>query len=888
MRRRLLLTLCVLLWAVTGSARAQEPDLTFKKVAVFPFAVMSKVPMDYLGAKIRQEFVQRLKVEGFLPVSEEDLTKEISALKEPLNDTMAKEIGRKLGADTVITGQVVIVKEAVSLQARIQDLTGRQPIAILKLQGTGVGALTGMSRRMAGEAGLKILGKERLHHIEVKGNRRIEADAILGAMQTRDGDLLSPMRLREDLKSIFRMGYFTDVKFDVSETPQGRVLTVIVAEKPSIRSIVIQGNRKVKKKTLMETMELKTLAVASEPVIKEAIDKALKIYREKGYYEARITYELKPITPQEANLVLTVDEGGKIFITEIKFEGLKSIKPKKLKKVMETREKGLPLVSNITGAGKLVKDILERDVEKIGAYYYNKGHIKAKVGDPKIDIREGKIYITIPIVEGPQFKVGKVDLQGDLLAEKKELKGKLGIRKAKIYSREVIQTDITTLSDFYADKGFANADISPLLKENMKTLTVDITFDIGKGKKVYFDRIEVAGNVKTRDKVIRRELRVYEQEMFSASKLKRSMANLKRLEYFEDVNFSTSPGSTPDRMNLKVTVKERPTGSFGVGLGYSTQDQLVGMVEVSQSNLFGRGQQLRVQGIIGSIASRYRISFVEPYLFDRPLGLGIDAYNWERIFDEYTRQSFGGSVRLSHPLRWNFTRVFTSYRFENVKLFDLSFAATLTPTIVEAASIRNTSAATIGFRRDSRDSLFMPTHGSDFSLTLEWAGLGGDVAFIRYLIDAAKYVPLKWGTVFVLHGRVGFLQALNYGKQPAYEKFYLGGLDSIRGFKYAEISPRDPITNQRIGGEKFFQINTEIRFPVPVLKKYGLIGLFFFDAGNVYGPPSSSYPNVRTSAGGGFRWFSPMGPLRVEWGYNLNKKPFERQSAWEFTVGGAF
>lgn len=887
MRRRLLVALCVFLWAMTGSAPAQEPELTFKKVAVFPFAVMSKEPMDYLGEKVRQEFVQRLKVEGFLPVSEEELTKGLSALKEPLNDTLAKEIGRKLGADTVITGQVVIVREAVSLEAHLLDLTGRQPPATLKLQATGVSALPGLSRQMAGEVGLKILGKERLHHIEVKGNRRIESDAILGVMQTRDGDILSPIRLREDLKAIFRMGYFTDVKFDVSDTPQGRVLTVIVAEKPSIRAIVIRGNKKVKKKTLLETMELKTMSVASEPVIKEAIEKAQKVYREKGYYEARISYTLEPITPQEVNLVLTVDEGGKVLITEIKFEGLKAFKLKELKKIMETQEKSwLPLVSNITGAGKLVQDILERDMEKIGAFYYNHGYIKAKVGEPKIDIRQGKITVTIPIVEGPQYKVGRIDFQGDLLEEKEKLREKLGIIKEKIYSREVVQNDISNLADVYADKGYANADITPLLKENEQTRTVDITFDISQGQKVYFDRIEVAGNVKTRDKVIRRELRIYEQELFSASMLKQSMQNLRRLEYFEDVNFSTSPGSAPDRMNLKVTVKERPTGTFGIGIGYSTQDRLVGMVEVSQNNLFGRGQQLKVQAIVGSIASRYRISFSEPYLFDRPLGLGIDAYNWERIYDEYTRKSFGGTIRLSHPLRWKYTRLFWSYRYENVQLSDLPFFTS--PILKEAATIHNTSATLIGIRRDSRDAVFMPTRGTDNTFTIEWAGLGGQVAYLRYIFDTAWYFPFKWGTVGVLHGRVGYLQGLSYGAQPAYELFYLGGIDSIRGFKYAEISPRDPFTLERIGGNKFFQVNTEYRFPIPVLKKYGLIGLVFFDCGNVYGPSFSLYPNVRTSAGGGIRWFSPMGPLRVEWGYNLNKKPYERQSAWEFTVGGTF
>ncbi len=888
MRRRLLVVVFLLLGVVTGPTLAQEPELTFKKLAIFPFTVLSKTPRDYLGEKVRQEFVERLKAEGFVMVSPEELTKELAALQEPLNENLAKEIGRKLGADTVIIGQVIFVGEAVSLEARIFDLTARQAPVILKLQGTGVSSLTGMSRQMAGEAGLRILGKERLHRLAVKGNRRIEADAVLGVMQTREGDLISPLRLREDLKAIYKMGYFTDVKFDVSDTPEGRVLMVIVSEKPAIRSITFQGNRKIKEKALLEAMGIKTLSVASETVIMEAIEKGLKPYRAKGYYEARITHKLEPVTPEEVNLVFYVDEGGPVSIKEIKFEGVQAFKPSKLKKLMETKEKGLPLISKITGSGKLVQENLEADAEKIGAFYFNNGYIKARVGEPKVDIQAGRVYITIPITEGPQYKVGKVDLQGDLLEDKETLKKKLGIIKEKIYSREVVQKDITTLSDAYADQGYANADVTPLLREDEQAHTVDINFDISKGNKVYFERIEIAGNIKTRDKVVRRNLRVYEQELFNATNLKESMRNLRRLEYFEDVNLSTSPGSAPDRINLKVTIKERPTGQFGVGVGYSTQDQLVGMVEVSQNNLFGRGQRLQVQAILGFIASRYRISFIEPYLFDRPLSLGVDAYNWSRVFDEYTRTSFGGSVRLSHPLRWKYFRGFLSYRFENVKLTDLSYSALLTPAIVEALDIRTTSAMTIGLRRDSRDSLFLPTSGSDHSLSIEWAGLGGDVAFIRYIADMAYYFPLKWGMVGVLHGRAGYIQGLDYGAQPSYELFYLGGIDSIRGFKYAEISPRDPVTKDRIGGDRFFQINTECRFPFPFLKKYGIVGLVFFDCGNVYGTTDSLNPNVRTSAGAGFRWFSPMGPLRVEWGYNLNKKDFERQSAWEFSIGGAF
>ncbi len=883
MARRLFFTMVAVLAVLAGGAQAQEQDIVFKKVAVFPFPVLARQPMEQVGQRVRQEFQERLKAEGFAVVPPDEVNKEVGEPKEAVSEALAREVGRKLGADVTISGQVVLVGDLLSLEVRLLDLTGKTPPTLLKTSGTGLASLSGLSRQLAQEAAQKILGKEKIARIEVKGNRRIEKDAIMGVMQTREGDVITPPRLREDLKAVFKMGYFTNVKLDVSDTPTGRVLTVIVEEKPAIREIIIQGNRKLKRDKIMEVVDLKPFSVASETAIRENLNKIVKLYSDQGYYEAKVDYRLDQITPTEVNLVFLVNEGGKVYVKQIRFEGNTAIKAKDLKSVMETKEKSL--ISFITGAGKLNREVLERDVEKITGAYYNKGYIKAKVGEPRVEIKGNNIYITIPIEEGPQYQIGKVDFQGDLLEDKSQLAKRLEIVKQKIYSREVIQNDITTLSDLYADQGYANADITPLIKEDDAARRVDITFDIRQGGKVYFERIEVSGNVKTRDKVIRRELRVYEQEQFSATKLKESVRNLRRLEYFEDVNFSTTPGSSPDRMNLKITVKERPTGTFGVGMGYSTQDKLVGMVEISQTNLFGRGQQLRAQGIIGAIATRVRFSFTEPYFMDRPLSVGLDAFVWEREFDEYSRKSAGGSLRLSHPLRWKYTRLYGSYRFENVNLSNLSEDAS--SILKEAATIHNTSAGSIMIRRDSRDAIFTPTRGSDNSLAVEMAGWGGDTAFMRYIVESGWYFPLWWKTVGVVHARAGYMNVLSWGSLPAYEKFYLGGIDSLRGFKFADVSPRDPATGDRVGGDKFLQFNLEFRFPMPYAKKYGITGVTFLDAGNVYGTFPTP-PFLRTSVGAGIRWYSPLGPLRIEWGYNISPKPWERRSVWEFTMGGSF
>jgi outer membrane protein insertion porin family len=875
--------LAALAMAVNVPALAQQQELVFKKIAVFPITVTSKEPMAFLGEKISQEIRQRLESDGFTLIPPEAINKELAQLKEPLNDASAEQIGRKLGADMVIWGNVIKVGEALSLEVRLLDLSVEMPTATFKFQGTGLTSLGTMSRQAAQELSMKILGKERISRIVIKGNRRIEKDAILGVMQTREGEILSPARARADLKAIYRLGYFTNVRMDISKTPEGQILTITVKEKPSIKEIMVEGNNKVKKDKILEVMNLKPFSVASEGAIKDDINKVEEMYRKKGYYEAHVTYKLQPAGRHQVNLILHVNEGPKEAIKSIEFTGNKSFSAKVLRNVMETKERGFYLISLITGAGKLNRDTLERDLERISSFYYNHGYIRAKVGEPKINIKEGWIYITIPIKEGPQYHVGKINVRGDLLAPKAKLLALLKTPKEKVYSRETLQEDLSTLGDFYADRGYANADITPLIKENNQKLTVNVTFDIHKGRKVYFERIVITGNIKTRDKVIRRELRVYEQGLFSATKLKESIRNLRRLQYFEDVNFATTPASAPNHMNLHITVKERPTGTFGVGAGYSTQDRLVGMVEVSQNNLFGRGEQVKVQAVLGAISHRIRASFTEPYMFDKPLSMQINGYNWLQTYDEYNEVTKGGSLQLSHPLKWKYTRFFWMYRFSNVHLQDL--AANASEVLEQASQIHNTSAMSFVVRRDSRDSLFAPTHGSDSSVSFEMAGLGGDTAFLRYIAESAWYIPLKWTCVGVLHIRAGGMNKLSWGAMPAYELFYLGGIDTIRGFKYAEISPRDPRTGDRIGGPRFLQLNSEFRFPL--YKKLGLIGTIFVDAGNVYGPNYVG-PFLRPTTGVGIRWFSPMGPLRIEYGYNITKHPWERSGAWEFTMGGTF
>ena len=550
---------------------------------------------------------------------------------------------------------------------------------------------------------------------------------------------------------------------------------------------------------------------------------------------------------------------------------------------METNEKDF--LYWITSSGLYKKELLEKDLEKISAFYYNRGYLKAKVGDPEVKHEGEWLYITIPLEEGDQFRMGAVDIRGDLLLPKEKMMADLAIRKEKFYNREVIRQDILRMSERYSLEGFAFAEIAPQITEDPSGPKVDLIYEIRKGPKVYFERIDIVGNTKTRDKVIRREFKVAEQGLFDAAALRRSNENLNRLDYFEEINISTTPGSQEDRMNLKVEVKEKMTGSFSVGAGYSAVDQFTVMGSIAQRNLFGRGQRLSLDAYLSGNTNRYSLNFTEPWLFDIPLSAGATLYNWIREYDSYKKDSLGGSVDLGYLLWGEYTRGYVTYTYDDANVTDVENNA---PSQIQNSAGRNTtSSVRFTLRRDSRDVLFNTSKGSLNSASVEYAGgpLGGTSQFTRYLVGSGWYFPFFWGTTVFVNGKAGYI--VENGKVPDYEKFYLGGINSIRGFKYNTVGVVDSNTGQKEGGEKMVQFNLEYIFPL--FPSVGFKGVLFFDTGNVYRKDDSiDVGNFKKTVGLGVRWYSPMGPLRLEWGWNLDPKPGEDSNNWEFSIGTFF
>jgi len=528
----------------------------------------------------------------------------------------------------------------------------------------------------------------------------------------------------------------------------------------------------------------------------------------------------------------------------------------------------------------LKKEQLKQDIEKINAFYLNKGFIYAQVGEPEITHDKEGIRIKISIAEGRQYRVGKVDIAGDeLKTPRSELLAKLQIVKKKYYDREAVIKDMDYLQQACSDEGFAHADVVPRTSPQEKGQTVDITYQIAKGNKVYFNRINIAGNNRTRDKVIRRLLTVVEGDLYSKSKLKQSYTALNRLKYFEEIDFQTEKGPDESLTDVNIRVKEKQTGMFSIGAGYSAYESIVFTAQVSQQNLFGRGQILSLTANIGSRTANYDLSFTEPWLFDIPLWSKFDIWNMARQYDTYDLDSKGGGFTFGYPI-WEYVSGYVGYRLSSDNIKDIDSDAS--SYVIRQKGDTTTSRLTLTLSRDTTDDNIFPSTGSKSSLSMEYVGgfLQGNADFNKYNLSSAKFFSLPLDTVFSMRGRLGYLQETGGKEAPVYERFYLGGINSLRGLRL--VGPKDPLTDDEIGGLTMLNFNAEFIFPL--IKNAGMKGLFFFDTGNAW---ENGYhiSDMRKTAGAGIRWYSPIGPLRLEWGHVLDRKGGEPASRWEFSIG---
>jgi outer membrane protein insertion porin family len=849
-------------------------------VIVLPFETHARDDLDYLRGELQQVIKRHLVDDGArvveIPESAAAAFTADAAYGEALRNA-----GRTNGADYVVWGSITWIEEQFSLDANLINTYESAPPQVFFVAGKGVEQVPDATRQIATALGDKIFKREKVSQIVIAGNERIESDAIRNQILIKPGDTFSAKQLSEDLKRIYAMGYFDDIRIESEDNAGGKKVTFTVIEKPTIRNIEFKGNSIFDDEELQEELDIRTGAILNIFAVQRNTKRIEEMYKEKNYHNVTINYELSDIENTQGDLTFTIEEGSKVLITEILFEGNSAFDTETLKDLMKTSEKNF--LWWITSAGDLNMEDLDQDVLRIKGFYQNNGFIEVRVDDPVVEFLDESIQVTLKIYEGPRFEVGRVTVSGDLIETEAQLVRQLRISEEPFFNREALRNDVLMFTDLYSDQGFAFADVSPDVKINNEDRVVDIDFRIDKGKPVYFEKIIIEGNTRTRDKVIRRELNVYEQELFSGLRLKRGVRNLYRLGFFEDVKVDTVRGSADDQMILKVTVEERSTGNLSIGGGYSSVDEWFGTGSIAEENFLGRGQELKFQAEVSNKATRFNLGYTEPWLFDIPLSSGIDLYSWQRDYDSYDKFSNGGGFRFSYPIAID-TRLGIKYNYDISEVDEVTDEAPR--SIKELVGEYSTSAVASWLAYNSTDRAFNPTRGQDHRLTVEYAGLGGDISFIKYVGQLGIYFPIYKGVIGFMHGEGGYVQEQDT-ILPDYERFYLGGINSLRGFKWREIHAVDEDGND-VGGEKYVQGNFELN--IPLFPEAGIMGVLFFDTGDVYGPEEDiDLGNLRQSAGYGVRWFSPVGPIRLERGHILDPEEGEDSSGrWEFSMGAAF
>jgi outer membrane protein insertion porin family len=718
---------------------------------------------------------------------------------------------------------------------------------------------------------------------EIKGNKRMEKETIYARIKSRVGTYLSQENVQRDIKELYGLGYFDDVRVEVEPFEGGVKIIFIVKEKPTIVSIDFQGNEKFKSDELKKKITITPGAIAAHSLIMDNIQRIISFYQSEGYWQVSVLPIIRYISDESVILTFQIDEGLKVRVKKIIIEGNSSISSDDIKDVMETKEWWI--FSFITGSGVYREDEIKRDIERIKELYHSKGYIYVKVSEPEVTLSPDKkdIFLKISISEGDQYKVGEVSFSGNTVFKNTELYKHIKTAPGEIFDRTIIREDIDNIIDLYMEKGYARADVNPLMSVNTEERYVDITFSITEGDVYRIGRIQITGNTKTRDKVIRREMRLDEGDIFNNKLIKRSYQRIINLDYFETVEINTKPRINEKLIDIDVSVKEKLTGMLTVGAGYSSIDKLVVMGEITQRNLFGKGYYLKLKADLSSIRSDYNLTFADPWFMDKPISASFSLYNETFEYPDYDKEATGGSIGFGKELS-EYVRGRITYNLESVTISNVEDGAS--SIIKEQIGKRITSSISPSIWRDSRDNILDPTTGSKNALYTTIAGLGGDNYFVKGVIDSLWYFPVKWNTTISFRGRIGYATGYAGKKLPLYERFYVGGINTVRGLGFGEGGPRDE-EGEKIGGNKELIFNTEYIFPIE--KTIRLKGVIFFDAGKAFddGEPID-ITSLRTTTGFGLRWISPFGPIRLEWGFNLDPEPDEGRSKIEFALGGLF
>lgn len=732
--------------------------------------------------------------------------------------------------------------------------------------------------------------------IEVKGNKTISISAVLAKIKTRVGQEYIQSVISDDLKRLYNTGYFSDVRVDRQEYEGGLKVIFLIEEKPVIDKITFSKLQYFAPKVILRKLKTQEGKFLDNKSLKDDENMIKDLYTKKGLTLIEVQTETtEDEVTHKVSVHFIIREGYRVRIHRINVLGNDKYKDKQIIKIIKTRAKTL------FASGYLSQETFDEDIERILSFYEQNGFIDATADYVIKDLPKGLIDINIQVNEGKQYMVGHIVMGGNsVLAESEILAAMEKIRQGKVFSREKLSVDIARIRALYFDRGYIFADVKDTTSLDQATGLVDIKLDIAEGGLAYVDKIKIQGNTRTRDIVIRRELRISPGERFDGEKLKRSKERLNNLGYFEDVGFDIEDTDQNDRKDLVVQVKEAKTGSFSFGGGFSTVDKVIGFIEVEQKNFdfanwptfTGGGQNLKLRAETGSTRNNLLLSFTEPWLFDYPVSAGFDVFRTARdrqqdIGYAYSEKRVGGNIRLGKEFS-EYLSGRLAFRREAVTIQDLE--SNVSADLLAEEGTNTVSAVGTSLIWDSTDSAFNPTKGSVVHGDVDVAGgfLAGDKDFYRMQVMSSYYVPLKFKSVLEFRGRAGFVNA--YGdseKVPIFERFFVGGARSIRGYDERAVGPLDSNTQDPIGGESLLVGNIEYTIPLIDFVKLAA----FFDVGNVWAKTEDfASGDLKSGTGVGLRVKTPIGPINLDYGYPLNDQPGQqgRSGKFYFSVSRGF
>jgi outer membrane protein insertion porin family len=748
--------------------------------------------------------------------------------------------------------------------------------------------MVGMSALSMRPAIAQIPSGGTISEIRVEGTQRVEPETVRSYMLLQPGDPFDSDRIDRSLKSLFATGLFADVAL----RREGDALIVRVVENPIINRIAFEGNHKLSDQTLDSEVQLKPRVVYTRTKVQSDVKRILDLYRRNGRFAASVDPKVIPLEQNRIDLVFEIDEGPVTGVRSITFVGNHEFGASRLREILQTKESRW--YRFFSSDDNYDPDRLTYDRELLRKFYLSEGYADFRVVSAVAELapaRDG-FFITFTIEEGERYRFGAIDVTNQIKDVKVgDLKPLVTVAQGDWYNADQVDKTIAALTDALGNRGYAFVDIQPRIKRNADTRTIDVTFDIKEGPRVYVERIDITGNVRTLDKVIRREFRLVEGDAFNTSRLQRSEQRIKNLGFFKKTDITTNPGSSPDKTVIAANVEEQSTGEFSVGAGFSTSEGVLGDISIRERNLLGRGQDLRIGTVIAQRQQQVDLSFTEPYFLERNLAAGIDLFEINQdnqLIGQFNQFTVGGSLRMGYqitePLRQTLKYTLRQDTINNVQ-------STASRFIQEETGTRNTSAVGQVLLYDKRDNRLDPSGGYFGQLGVDVAGLGGDVRYVRTLLTGGYYYSVAPQWVLSLTGEGGYITGINDIVRIE-DRFFVGG-DNLRGFATGGIGPRDTVTNDALGGNIYYVGTVSLGFPVGLPQELGITGRVFSDFGSLFnldekGDTIADPHSLRVSAGFGVSWASPLGPIKLDLALPVKRESFDKKQVFRIGFGTRF